>query len=149
VCTISQNPGATSKSSVPEDDIKQITYQGLKKISRQHIKFSHASNVAPGVCAPLWLYNQHNCPVYLLFLGQLNGMMCHRTTREMLTFCSRFMPRVFAQIKPIHQMRRKRPCGPSSCQGGPPHEQESKICRCFRTGFRSSLSYDKILTGSL
>lgn len=86
VCTISQNPEAISKSSVPEDDIKQITYQGLRKISRQHTKFSRPSNVAPRVCASLWLYIQHNCPVYLLlFLEQLNGMMCHRTTREMLT----------------------------------------------------------------
>jgi len=60
----------------------------------------------------------------------------------------------FVILKLIHQLRRKGPCGPSSVvelmgRGVPPDEQESKICRFFRTGFRSSLSYDKILTGSL
>jgi hypothetical protein len=70
---------------MPEDDMKQITYQGLRKINRQHTKFSRASNVAPGVCASLWLYVQHNCPVYLfLFLGQLNVIKCHPKIREML-----------------------------------------------------------------
>jgi len=77
--------------------MKQITHQGLRNISRQHTKFSRASNLASGVCAPLWLYVQHNCPVYLLLLfGQLNSMMCHRKTREMLTdsvdsLCSEFL----------------------------------------------------------
>ena len=62
MCTISLNTGATSKSSVPVDDMKQITYQGLRKIRRQYTEFSCASNVTPGGCAPLRLYVQHECP---------------------------------------------------------------------------------------
>ena len=101
VCTISQNPGATSKSSVPEGVMKQSTYQGLRKISRQHTKLSCASNMAPGICAPFALRPTQMSCVSLALLGatERDDVPSAKLEKCADWFCSQFMLRVLAQIK--------------------------------------------------
>jgi len=56
VCTITQNPGATSKSSVPEDDIRQINTKESEKLVVNIKKFLLGEQCGSrGLCAPLVL----------------------------------------------------------------------------------------------
>jgi hypothetical protein len=91
-----------------------------------------------GLCAPLVLRPTQLSCVSLAVLGANERYeVPPQNSRNADWFCSQFIPRVLlAPIKPIHQSRRKGPCGPSSAVGpmgqrGPPHEQESKFVISF------------------